>query len=493
MRYLTAFAVSLGLLMSPVSADPNLGDLFGPFIQQQIQQQLQPQRPGQPRPEQQRLPQSRADLQMSFAPLVKRTAPAVVNVYAKTVQRQQQQASPFDDPFFRRFFPQMQGGQPRERVANSLGSGVIVDPRGVIVTNNHVISGATDIRIALADKREFEAKVVLADEKTDLAVLRIAVADENLPTLRLGNSDQMEVGDLVLAIGNPFGVGQTVTSGIVSALSRNDVGGSDYQSFIQTDAAINPGNSGGALVNMKGELVGINSMIFSRSGGSVGLGFAIPTNLVATVLQPAVSGQKLVRPWLGGTFQNVTADIADAIGLPRPEGVLVSSLNALSPLSRAGVKAGDVIMAMDGKTLENAQELHYLLGLSHVGDQKFFEVRRDGDVRNFTVRLAAAPETVSRDEQVIGGQSVLTGLKIANLSPAVADELGMDQTAAGVVVSEVGRGPAQQYFAKGDIIRSINGVKVESVQGLLKATQQLSRGMALEIERGSQRLYLRLG
>ena len=471
MRFVLALTIGLGLLCAPVAAEQRVSEMFGPTL----------------------VPQSRQEMQLSFAPLVKRTAPAVVNVYAKTIERQQAQATPFDDPIFKHFFPQLQLGQPRERVANSLGSGVIVDPRGVIVTNNHVISGATDIRVVLADKREFEAKVVLADEKTDLAVLRIAVADENLPTLPIGNSDQMEVGDLVLAIGNPFGVGQTVTSGIVSALSRNEVGASDYQSFIQTDAAINPGNSGGALVNMKGELVGINSMIYSRSGGSVGLGFSIPTNLVSTVLQSAVSGQKLVRPWLGGSFQNVTADIAGALGMTRPEGVLVLNLNALSPLAKSGVVTGDVIVAMDGKTLENAQELHYLLGLSHVGDQKLLEIRHSEESRNVTIRLIAAPETVVRDEQVIGGQTALAGLKIANLSPAVAEEMGIDQNASGVVIEDVKAGVAQQYFAKGDIIRNFNGVAVENVQTLLKALQHTNRTVVLILQRGDQRLYFRLG
>jgi len=437
------------------------------------------------------VPQSRPEMQMSFAPLVKRASPAVVNVYAKTIQRQAQQAGPFDDPFFQRFFPQF--GQPRERVANSLGSGVIVDSKGVIVTNNHVINGATDIRVVLADKREFEAKVVLADEKTDLAVLRIAITDEKLPTLALGNSDQMEVGDLVLAIGDPFGVGQTVTSGIVSALSRNDVGQSDYQSFIQTDAAINPGNSGGALVNMRGELIGINSMIYSRSGGSVGLGFAIPSNLVATVLQPALSGQKLVRPWLGGTFQNVTPDIADALGMTRPEGVLVSNMNPLSVLAKAGLQAGDVIVAMDGKTIENPQELRYLLGLSHVGDQKLLEVRRNGETRNFTIKLVSAPESTPRDAQVISGPSALAGLKVANLSPAVAEEIGMDDNATGVVITEAPTGLASQYFAKGDIIANLNGVAIDNVQTLLKTTQSVGRGLVMVILRGNQKLYLRLG
>ena len=212
------------------------------------------------------VPETAGQLQMSFAPIVKRSAPAVVNVYAQRVTQAQSNRF-FDDPFFRRFFGDDGSfGRPRERVQNSLGSGVIVDPAGLIVTNNHVIANGTDIKVVLADRREFEAKVLLTDERTDLAVLKIDVPDEELPALVLGDSEALEVGDLVLAIGNPFGVGQTVTSGIISALARTKVGVSDYQFFIQTDAAINPGNSGGALVNMKGELIGINTAIFSRSG-----------------------------------------------------------------------------------------------------------------------------------------------------------------------------------------------------------------------------------
>ena len=437
------------------------------------------------------LPRNRPEMLMSFAPLVKRTAPAVVNVYAKTVERQQQ-ASPFDDPFFKQFFSQLQLGPPRERVANSLGSGVIVDGKGIIVTNNHVIKGATDIRVALADKREFAAKLVVADEKTDLAVLRIDVAEENLPTLPLANSDNLEVGDLVLAIGNPFGVGQTVTSGIISALSRTAVGNSDYQSFIQTDAAINPGNSGGALVNMRGELIGINSMIFSRSGGSVGLGFSIPANLVATVVQSAESGKKIVRPWMGGEFQNVSQDIADALGLARPEGVLIVALNPLSPLAKAGLQSGDVIMAMDGKSLENAQELNYLLGVSHIGDAKLIEYRRESQTRQVAISLIAAPETVKRQDTTLDGRNPFAGVVVANLSPAVADELGMAAAATGVVITEVKAGPGQQFFGKGDILRQVNGVAIDSVETLQRVLQQAPHGWTVALQRGGQNLYFRL-
>src|SRR5579863_1319899 len=256
-------------------------------------------------------PTSRELIRLSFAPVVKKAAPAVVNVYSRRVV---QTRSPFfDDPMFRQFFgDQSPFGLPRQRVQQSLGSGVILDASGIIVTNRHVVQAAEEITVVLSDRREFEAKLLLSDEHADLAVLKIDVHDEKLPMLELGDSDQVEVGDLVLAIGNPFGVGQTVTSGIVSALARTGIG-SDVSSFIQTDAAINPGNSGGALVDLDGKLVGINTAIFSQSGGSIGIGFAIPTTLVRTVLEAATTGAPIRRPWFGATGQEVTAELANAL------------------------------------------------------------------------------------------------------------------------------------------------------------------------------------
>src|ERR1700761_364936 len=289
-------------------------------------------------------PTSRDMIHLSFAPVVKKVSPAVVNVYSR---RTVQTRSPFfDDPLFRRFFGnQAPFGLPRERVQQSLGSGVILGADGTIVTNHHVINGAQQITVVLSDRREFEAKAILSDEHADLAVLKIDTHGERLPVLEVGDSDQLEVGDLVLAIGDPFGVGQTVTSGIVSALARTGIG-SDVSSFIQTDAAINPGNSGGALVDLDGKLVGINTAIFSQSGGSIGIGFAIPTTLVRTVLQAATSGAPIHRPWFGSNGQEVTADIANAVHLPRPGGVLIKDLTADSPAAKAGIHMGDVITSI---------------------------------------------------------------------------------------------------------------------------------------------------
>jgi Do/DeqQ family serine protease len=436
------------------------------------------------------LPQNRQEITMAFAPLVKRTAPAVVNVYAKTIV-QQQGGGPFDDPFFKKFFGLE--GQPRQRVGSSLGSGVIVDASGIIITNNHVIKNGTDIRVALADKREFAAKILIADERTDLAVLKIDVRDEELPELTLANSDNLEIGDLVLAIGNPFGVGQTVTSGIISALARTSVGISDYQFFIQTDAAINPGNSGGALVNMRGELIGINSAIYSKSGGSVGIGFSIPSNMVATVLQAAEAGKQIVRPWLGANFQDVTPDIADSLGFARPEGALIVDLFPNSPLVQAGLRRGDVIVAIDGKTLENARELGYLVATARVGETRIIEYRRGPASRQATLRMVAAPETVQRQQTLISGVTPLAGLVVGNLSPAVADEMNLPSDSTGVVALDLKQGPAQQFFQKGDIILDVNGTAIDSVNTLRNLLQQAPQRWVIGFMRGGRKAYLRMG
>src|SRR5216683_4016952 len=303
-----------------------------------------------------RVPASPAEVKLSYAPIVQRVQPAVVNVYAaKMVQNR----NPLlDDPIFRRFFG-VPGQQP-EQMQRSLGSGVMVDPSGLVVTNNHVIEGADQVKVSLSDKREFEAEIVLKDSRSDLAVLRLKAHNERFPALEFADSDALAVGDLVLAIGNPFAVGQTVTHGIVSAVARTQVGITDYQFFIQTDAAINPGNSGGALVDLGGRLVGINTAIFSRSGGSQGIGFAIPVNMVRAVVASARSGGSVVkRPWLGAKLQAVTPDIAEGLGLKRPAGALIASVSASSPAGRAGLKTSDLIFTMDGQTIEDPNAFDY--------------------------------------------------------------------------------------------------------------------------------------
>ena len=447
------------------------------------------------RAEQKAIPGNAAQLQLSFAPIVKRSAPAVVNVYAQRVTQTAQGNRFFDDPFFRRFFGDDGSfGRPRERVQNSLGSGVIVDPAGLIVTNNHVIANGTDIKVVLADRREFEAQVLLTDERTDLAVLKIDVPDEDLPALSLGDSDALEVGDLVLAIGNPFGVGQTVTSGIVSALARTKVGVSDYQFFIQTDAAINPGNSGGALVNMQGELIGINTAIFSRSGGSIGIGFAIPTNMVRTVVATAESGSAAIkRPWLGAELQDVTSDIALSLGMARPEGTMILNLHPQSPLAVSGLRRGDVILAIEGKPVENAQELGYRVATTAIGATTIVEYQRKGERRETQVTMVAAPETIDRQDTLLSGRNPLAGAVAANLSPAVADELGLPSSTEGVAITKLEGGPALRFFKPGDIVLEVNGVMIDSVEVLTKVLQGDSRIWRIAIDRNGRVLKIALG
>ncbi len=310
------------------------------------------------------VPQSKTQVELTFAPLVKKAAPAVVNVFTRTVIKERPMSPFFDDPFFQQFF----GNQnPRERVQNSLGSGVIVRPDGLIVTNNHVIAKADEIRVVLSDGREFPAQVIAGDEKFDIGILKIETKGEVLPTLDLKDSDDINVGDLVLAIGNPFGVGQTVTMGIVSALARTNIGVGDYGYYIQTDAAINPGNSGGALIGTDGKLVGINTAIYSKTGGSIGIGFAIPSNMVARIIDAEASGGKLVQPWIGVSGEALTADIAVSMGLPHPGGVVVQQVYPMGPGDHAGLQPGDVIIGVNDRNIGDPGGLRFRLATQKVG------------------------------------------------------------------------------------------------------------------------------
>jgi Do/DeqQ family serine protease len=429
-----------------------------------------------------------SELRLSYAPVVQRVAPAVVNVYAAKVVQNRNPL--FDDPIFRQFFGAPGGGIGRPQVQRSLGSGVIVDPSGLVVTNVHVIEGADEVKVALADKREFEATIVLKDKHSDLAVLRIKDAHEHFPTLEFANSDALEVGDVVLAIGNPFGVGQTVTHGIVSALARTQVGITDYQFFIQTDAAINPGNSGGALVDLTGRLVGINTAIFSRSGGSQGVGFAIPANMVRVVVSSAKSGGGAVkRPWLGAKLQAVTADIADSMGLKRPAGALVANVMPGGPAAQAGLKAGDVILSVDGQAVDDVNAFDYRFATKPLGGNASLALLRDGHELNVKVALVIAPDT-PRDEITIRSRSPFSGVKVANLSPALADELQLQNADEGVVVIDVDNGSyaSNLGFRRGDVIVSVNGERIAKTRDLERATGTPSRSWNVVIRRGGQQI-----
>jgi serine protease Do len=429
-------------------------------------------------------PKSREAIHLSFAPIVKKVSPAVVNVYSRRIVRTQ---SPlFSDPFFRRFFgSDSPFGMPRERVQQSLGSGVIVNASGLIVTNHHVINDAQEITVALADRREFAAKVLLSDERTDLAVLKIDTHGERLPTLPIGDSDKLEVGDLVLAIGDPFGVGQTVTSGIVSGLARTAVGISDFRSFIQTDAAINPGNSGGALVDLDGKLVGINTAIFSQSGGSIGIGFAIPTALVRTVLEAATHGGRIVRPWLGASGQAVTAEIAAGLGLAHPAGVLVKEIAPGSPAARAGVHVGDVILDIDGHPIEDPEGLRFRVATLPVNAPARLTLWRKGQTRTASATLTPPPEVPPRRITELRGRHPLAGATVGNLNPAFADELGLDTTLKGVVVTKVRDGSAADRLGlePGDILASLNRRPIDDVTQLLAQLNEARPPWTIAIRR----------
>ncbi|MBI3677677.1 MAG: Do family serine endopeptidase [Proteobacteria bacterium] len=437
------------------------------------------------------VPQSMTQVQLTFAPLVKRVAPAVVNVYTRTVV--QQPTNPFfNDPFLQRFFgvnPQM-----RQRVQQSLGSGVIVRSDGLILTNNHVIAGGQDIIVALSDKREFKARVIQADSRIDLALLKIETRGEKLPVVPFGNSDAAQVGDLVLAIGDPFGVGQTVTMGIISALARTQVSASDYQFFIQTDAAINPGNSGGALVTTDGKLVGINSSIVSNTGSSVGVGFAIPANLAKRFVDGTISGSAMKFAWFGADGQPVTSEIARSLGLPKPGGVLLKSVFPKGPAANAGLKVGDVVLAIDGFSVDDMQSLNYRIATHKAGDAPSVKVASGGQVREVTVKLELPPESTPRQATTITGRNPLTGAKVENLSPAVALDLQMNANAKGVVVVSPGNSiAAQQGFQEGDIVRSINGVTITNVSNLTAALEQANGQWDMVIERDGHMLTLSVG
>lgn len=439
-----------------------------------------------------RTPNSKSEITLSFAPVVKRVAPAVVNIYTKRVAQQQVRSPLFDDPFFRRFFGR-NFGAPRKRMQEALGSGVIVRPEGVIVTNAHVIKSADRITVVTADRREFEAKVLLRDPRSDLAVLRVK-ADVTFPSLEFGDADTLEVGDLVLAVGNPFGVGQTVTSGIVSAVARTSIDITDFRSFIQTDAAINPGNSGGALVTLDGKLVGINTAIYSKSGASIGIGFAIPSNMVQSVLTSALTGAPLLRPWIGASGQDVDSDIAGSLGLKRIAGMIVRKVHKAGPADKAGIKRGDVIAAIDGKPVLTVQGLRYRLALLKIGGKAKLTVLRGGKSMEVEIALVAPPEEPPRNLTAIAGNSPFAGATIANLSPRLIEEIGFQGPNDGVVILNIQRGsPAHRLrMTRGDVIVNVNGVAITRVSVLKELVAEPHSAWFLQLRRRGQLITLRL-
>jgi len=438
---------------------------------------------------QMRVPQSQAEIATGFVPVVREAAPAVVNIYASRVVESRR--SPFrGDPFFERFFREFAPARPR--VQNSLGSGVILSPDGIVVSNYHVVGEATDIRVVLNDRREYAARVLLGDEESDLAILRVEDAPA-LPALDLRDSDSVAVGELVLAIGNPFGVGQTVSSGIVSGLARSGTAmGSARGYFIQTDAPINPGNSGGALVDVTGQLIGINTAILSRSGGSNGIGFAIPSDLVAQFVAQARAGNsEFARPWAGLAGQVVTPDMAEGLGLDRPEGLVISQVHPASAFA-GQLAPGDVVVSVDGAPVNSPAEMVYRLSLAGIGAEATVTRIREGAQEEIAVTLTAAPETPPRDRRVTGRDAALPGVSLVTINPAVIEEYGLPLGAAGVLVEDTGPYGARAGLRPGDILRQIDGRQTPDTATATAALRDAGRVLVLGVLRDGRNLSLRL-
>jgi Do/DeqQ family serine protease len=424
------------------------------------------------------VPGNQLQVQLSYAPVVKDTAPAVVNVFTSRTVRARRTISFFD-------MMRDMGRAPTEKVQNSLGSGVIVRDTGVIVTNAHVVKGADELRIVLNDRREFEAKVIAQDEEIDLAVLQIDTKGERLPTLNIDKSSDLEIGDIVLAIGNPFGVGQTVTSGIISALGRTNV--TDTSSFIQTDAAVNPGNSGGALVDLSGQLIGVNTAIFSRSGGSNGIGFAIPGELVARAVDSAVTSGKIVRPWLGARTAAVDSALAATLGLDRARGAIVSDVYPGGPADKAGLKPRDVVLSIEDTQINDDSGLRFKLATLKLGSRANVDIMRSGARRTLRVKVETPQETPERDERFLDGYHPLDGATIVNMSPALGEEIGIDPYVQGVMVLSLARRSAARGngLRPADLIVKLNGEDITSARQLetLLVTSEDSETWTLSIDR----------
>jgi serine protease Do len=431
----------------------------------------------------------------AFSEIVRTISPAVVNISTTKVVRSD--TGPFsEEPFFDLFSPFHEFGMPRKWKERSLGSGVIVSPDGYIVTNNHVVEKADEIKVTLLDNRTLKGSLVGSDPKTDVAIIKIAASD--LPTVTWGDSDRLQVGEFVLAIGSPYGLSHTVTMGIISAVGRANVGIADYEDFIQTDAAINPGNSGGPLVNIKGELIGINTAIFSRSGGYQGIGFAVPSNMVRLVMDQLIRNGRVTRGWIGVSIQELTPELAQEFGLTRSKGALVSDVVKDSPAGRAGIVRGDVILGLNGKEIRDVSSLRNMVAQSRAGSEIMLKVRRSG--KEFTVKVTVAelprevaevqPDQLPHDTEA----RVLTGLTVMDLSREIVRQLGFDKDEKGVVVVRVEPGsPADDAeIKKGDIIKEINKKEIYNLEGFNRIATRIKRDqqVLLFVNRGGKKFYV---
>ncbi|NIZ08243.1 PDZ domain-containing protein [Pseudooceanicola sp. HF7] len=438
---------------------------------------------------QDKVPESQAEISLSFAPLVKQAAPAVVNIYAKRIVESRQ--SPFaSDPFFSQFFRNL--GPSRPQVQNSLGSGVILSDDGIVVSNYHVVGDADEIRIALNDRREYDAEVLLADPSVDLAILKLKDA-QDLPHLELRDSDSVEVGELVLAIGNPFGVGQTVSSGIVSGLARSGAAaGAERGYFIQTDAPINPGNSGGALVDTKGNLIGVNTSILSRSGGSNGIGFAIPAALVRQFVAQAREGKPAFeRPWAGMSGHSVDTDMAGALGLDHPEGLVIDGMHAESPFAVKGFQPGDVILEVDGLPVSSPAEMVFRMSVKGLGGDARITRLRDGKRDEVTVPMKAAPDLPARDPVETDGRGPIPGMTLVTVNPAVIAEFGLPLATEGALVQTPGQVGQRAGLRAGDVLLEVNGKDVLTSRDADKALSDSARSLRLDVLREGRKVTMR--
>ena len=434
------------------------------------------------------VPKSETEIKLSFVPLVKQAAPAVVNIYAKRIIEERR--SPFSrDPFFRDFFRNF--GQLQPRVQNSLGSGVILSADGYVVSNYHVVGGATDIRVVLNDGREISGNVILADQESDLAVLKLN-SDEVLPYLELRKSDTVEVGELVLAIGNPFGVGQTVTNGIISGLARTGIAsGSAKGYFLQTDAPINPGNSGGALIDISGALIGVNTSILSRSGGSNGIGFAIPADLVGQFLIQAKEGRtSFIRPWAGMRGQPITFEMAASLGLPAMSGMIISELHELSPFSLAGIQVGDIITKVDGLDINSPEEMLYRMSVGGIGTTVDVSYFSQGIIKSVQIDLVEMPN-IEAEQVILGPKFIFLDLHISELTPEFQSKFGLSFSSKGLVVLDPGRIAGRLGLRSGDLLQEINGKSVETVDEAMSSIGSLKGTGSITIRRSGRRISLR--
>lgn len=433
-----------------------------------------------------------SEIGQATAELVGAVRPAVVNISITKTVKTRGGANPFlDDPFFRRFFGD-QFRMPKERKSANLGSGVIVDPTGYILTANHVIQGADEIKVTLSDKREFKGKIVGSDAMTDIGIIKIDA--DSLPTIKWGDSETLRVGETVLAIGSPYGLSQTVTMGIVSAVGRANVGIADYEDFIQTDAAINPGNSGGALVNVKGELVGINTAIFSTSGGYQGIGFAVPTNMAKTVMDSLITKGKVTRGWLGVTIQSLTPDLAKQFDLKDEKGVLVGDVVEGGPAEKAGLQRGDVIVEFEGKKIEEPTQLRNMVATTPPNKEISLKIIRENTTEIKKATISELPADMQKSSKA-EYNNLLNGVSVQELTPETSGKLKLPKKLKGVIVSDVDEdSPAAMMLLQGDVIQEINRQKITNVMEYEKVVSRIKPGndILLFVFRAGSSLFITL-